>query len=62
MERFEEAENALIEAHKILGEALGVEHARAMESIEALVELYDVWGKPENPDEWRAKLPEMKPE
>ncbi len=64
LERFEEAQKALLESHKILQTALGPEHKRTIKVINALVDLYDAWHEAE-PDkgydakaaEWRANLP-----
>ena len=57
LERFEDAEAALLEAHEILATTRGPEFERTINAAESLVELYDAWGKPEKAAEWRAKLP-----
>lgn len=33
-------------------------HAHTLESLNNLIKLYEAWGKPEKPDEWRTKLPQ----
>ncbi len=62
MERHDEAEAALLEANGILEDTFGAEHYRTTWTIEALVELYDAWGKPEKANQWRAKMPELETE
>ena len=52
---FVEAEDALLDAHRILAAALGEEHRRATAAVTALIENYDAWGKPKRADEWRQK-------
>lgn len=53
--RFVEAEDALLDAHRILAAALGEEHGRVAAAVTALIENYDAWGKPDRADEWRQK-------
>jgi len=62
MDRYSEAEAALIEANEIFVAALGVEHNRTTRTIKALVELYDAWGKLGKANQWLAKLPKPVPE
>ena len=57
LERFDDAESALLEAHGILQTALGDEHGQTKRVVGYLADLYDAWGKPEQAAEWRAKLP-----
>ncbi len=57
LERFDDAESALLEAHGILQTALGDEHEQTERVVGYLADLYDAWGKPEKADEWRARLP-----
>ena len=58
-QRYTEAETALLEAHDILTAAVGTEHAQTQKVIPNLVELYDVWGKPEKAAAWRGKRADM---
>ena len=63
LERYADAEAALLEAHEILSVALGAEHDRALKAAQAVVNFYTAWHAAE-PDqgydakaaEWRAKL------
>ncbi len=43
LERFSEAEAALLEAQEVLAAALGADHERSIRAINALVEFDDVW-------------------
>jgi hypothetical protein len=36
---------------------LGEKHPHTLESIKNLVDLYESWDKPEQAEQWRAKLP-----
>ncbi len=56
LERFDDAESALLEAHGILQTALGDEHGQTKRVVGYLADLYDAWGKPQIAGEWRAKL------
>ncbi len=56
--RYAEAEASLLEGHELIERGFGVEHARTVEAIRALIDLYDAWGKPDKAAEWRAKLAE----
>ncbi len=62
LERFDDAESALLEAHGILQTALGDEHEQTKRVVGYLADLYDAWGKPEKAAEWRAKLAAMEEE
>ena len=53
--RYEEAETLLLRAHAIAAAALEPDHPQVVETIDALIELYDLWGKPDEAWEWRAK-------
>lgn len=62
LERYEEAESAMLEGHEILAAALGASHEQTVSAIEALVTLYDEWheaepnaGHAESAIAWRAK-------
>jgi hypothetical protein len=64
LERFADAETALLEGQEILETALGPEHERTVEAISALIELYDAWHEAEpgkgydaKAADWQAKLP-----
>jgi hypothetical protein len=39
---------------------LGDTHPNTLKSWHNLIELYEVWDKPEKTEEWRAKLPQIK--
>ena len=58
LERFDDAESALLEAHGILQTALGDEHGQTRRVVGYLADLYDTWGKPAKAAEWRAKMAE----
>ena len=57
LQRFEEAEPALLEAHEIFLARVGADHARTLDSIKYLVNLYDAWSKADEAAVWRAKQP-----
>ena len=61
LQRFDDAESALLEAHGILQTALGDEHKQTRRVVGYLADLYDAWGKPDKAAEWRAKLGEEEP-
>jgi hypothetical protein len=54
LERFGEAEAALIEAHQLLSKALGADHGRAKATRRTLVKLYETWDRPGKADQYRA--------
>ncbi len=58
LERFDDGESVLLEAHGILQAALGDEHGQTKRVVGYLADLYDAWGKPDKAAEWRAKLAE----
>ncbi len=58
MARYPEAEEQLLEAHRVLHTAVGDDHMRTIRAVRALVDLYDAWDKPDQAAQWRAKLPE----
>ena len=39
---------------------LGDTHPHTLQSLNNLIDLYEVWNKPEKAEEWRAKLPQTK--
>jgi serine/threonine protein kinase/Tol biopolymer transport system component/Flp pilus assembly protein TadD len=53
----EHAEAILLRAFDLSYRVLGPLDKVTIESIGKIVELYEAWGKPENAEEWRAKLP-----
>ena len=57
LDRFEEAETALVEAYDLLDSSLGNEHDHTGRVVGYLADLYDAWGRPAKAAEWRAKLP-----
>ena len=57
LQRFDDAESALLEAQGILQTALGDEHEQTTRVVGYLADLYDDWGRPERVAEWRARLP-----
>jgi tetratricopeptide (TPR) repeat protein len=58
LDRYEEAREALLESFEILNAAHGMQHARTINAIKALVALYEAWDQPDQADQWREKLPE----
>ena len=56
LERYDEAERALLEAHQILTAARGPAHKTTIKSIRSLMAFYDAWDKPDLAAEWQAKL------
>ncbi len=56
LQRYEDAETRLLEGHELILAGLGPNHWRTINQIESLANLYDVWGKPQQAAEWRAKL------
>ena len=65
LERYVDAEAALLEAHRILETARGAKHERTMKVVKSFTDLYDAWHAAEpgkgygaKAAEWRAKLPE----
>ncbi len=54
----QEAEDLLLEAIKGGRLKLGDKHSHAQQSLNSLIELYEAWGKPEEAEQWRAKLPQ----
>ena len=56
LERYEDGERALLDAHQVLATALGPNHERTVKAIGALADLYDAWGKPDEAAAWWARL------
>ena len=61
LERYDEAETALLEAHQTLLAVLGPAHKTTIKSVRSLILLYEAWDKPDLAAEWRAKLPATQP-
>jgi hypothetical protein len=55
--RHAEAEPLLVKAVEGRGNMLGETHPDTLDSMGNLVKLYEAWGKPEQAEQWRAKLP-----
>ena len=53
LERYPEAESALLEAHQIVSAALGPDHPRTQKVAAYLADLYDAWNKPALAAKWR---------
>jgi len=49
----------LIEAFEGRRLKLGDTHPNTLESWNNLIDLYEAWGKPEETEKWRAKLPDV---
>lgn len=56
--RFEEAEPLVLAGYEVITKDRGPQHRRTYEALERIIFLYEKWGKSENADEYRAKLPE----
>jgi non-specific serine/threonine protein kinase/serine/threonine-protein kinase len=56
LERYDEAEAELVEAHEILAAALGEDHDQTRKAVEDLVALYDRWGRSDRAARWSGKL------
>ena len=54
----DDAEKLLLEAVKGRHLKLGDTHPHTLESWQNLIELFEAWDKPEQAEEWRAKLTE----
>ena len=55
---YNKAEPLLLEALEGRRLKLGDTHPHTLESWNNLIELYEAWGKPEQANQWRAKLPQ----
>jgi len=55
LERFEEAEAALLEAHETLEARLGAAHDRTTAQAEQLATLYERWGREDEAASWAAR-------
>jgi eukaryotic-like serine/threonine-protein kinase len=56
LERYDEAEPGLIEAHEVLASALGEEHPKTVAALRALVDLYIVRGAPDDARLYATKM------
>lgn len=55
--RYADAEELYLETIRTQHHVLGDTHPHTLESWNNLIDLYDVWGKPGEAEQWRAKLP-----
>ena len=55
--RYEEAERMLIKALEFSRRVFGEEHSETLACLEYFVVLYEAWGKPDEAEKYRAKLP-----
>ena len=55
--RFPEAEPLAVEAAEGFIELRGPDHPYTLIAIDAVIELYEAWGRPESADPWRTRLP-----
>ncbi len=60
--RYQDAEAALVAAHRMLADAVGPAHAQTISQARRLTALYDAWGKLDKAAEYRALLPPDQPE
>ena len=61
LNRFEEAEPQLLTAYEGEMAMRGEAHKNTRKVIEHLAHLYEMWDKPEQAAQWRAKLPTANP-
>ena len=66
LERYTEADRALLEAHEILTFEVGDDHAETFRAVGSLVDLYTAWhaaepnqGYEDKAPEWRTRLAEL---
>ncbi|MCK4343332.1 MAG: tetratricopeptide repeat protein [Phycisphaerae bacterium] len=57
-QKYEEAESELLEGYSTLSADFADEHTSVQSVLKNLVGLYEAWGKPEQAETWRARLPE----
>jgi tetratricopeptide (TPR) repeat protein len=57
LQRYQEAEEALLEAYPITVEAFGPDHYRTRRAVNNLVKLYRSTGRPVQSREWESRLP-----
>jgi eukaryotic-like serine/threonine-protein kinase len=61
LDRFEEAEALALDSHQHLSDVLGAEHDRARQAAELLVELYNLWERPDRAAAWKARTASSQP-
>ena len=54
--RYDEAEQELLEAHRMFESARGSKPGEVRQVVARLVELYGIWSKPQKEAEWQAEL------
>jgi hypothetical protein len=55
--RFREPERLLLQGYEHLNEKFGTSHEKTIAGLQRLVNLYELWGKPEEAAEYRTPLP-----
>jgi len=60
LERYPEAQQELLRAHRELQSAVGDHHRDTQAAVRRLVELYAAWGKPNDASAWTARLDKEK--
>ncbi|MBN2446456.1 MAG: serine/threonine protein kinase [Phycisphaerae bacterium] len=55
--RYADAETIFLECYEGFNAIFGPTNMRTVQAMKLLVELYEAWDKPNEADEWRAKLP-----
>ncbi|MHC5002929.1 MAG: serine/threonine protein kinase [Planctomycetota bacterium] len=58
LKRLEEAEPRLTRAFELVAREFGAGHERVAMFVQALVDLYDAWDRPDDAEAWRARRPE----
>ena len=61
MERFDEAEQMLLECYPPLAKAQGEHHKATQDTIQRIVDLYTAWEKPPEASLYEAKLRSAEP-
>ena len=56
MSRYEEAESEMLETLRIFRTALGDRHGRTVDALKPIIELYGLWGKPDQEARYRELL------
>ncbi len=55
--RFEGAEPLLRDSYPLIAQARGSDHRRSQQALQRILDLYEVWGKPEQAAQYRTILP-----
>ena len=55
LERYLEAEPVLLEAHTALTQILGESSVPTRPALQAIVSLYELWGRPDQAEEYRSR-------